>query len=236
MTVQAQLRYLRLHAAVSTLLLIVLIVAGFQRGAPSAFTTIDVQRINVVEPSGGIRLVISNKALSPPPIERGQPFGYQPGNRGGLIFYNDEGTENGGLIFGGARDASGSYQSVGSLTFDQYEQDQAVALQTIDFAGRRRAGLAINDYPAGVTSSQLDKRRKLAEAMKDSLAKAESLKVLDALGPRQRLYAGRGRDGAALLSLSDIMGRPRIRLRVDSAGAATIEFLNERGEVVRSLP
>src|SRR5947208_14783185 len=131
MSFRTQLRYLRLHALISSGLIFVVGLGAFSQ-ANRKFDTIDVQRINVIEKDGTVRLVISNKSRSPAPMERGQQFGYQPGNRAGLIFYNDEGTEDGGLIFSGARDPTGKYEAVGSLTFDQYEQDQTIALQYID--------------------------------------------------------------------------------------------------------
>ena len=39
----------------------------------------------------------------------------------GMLFYNDEGTELGGLVFAGGRDEQGNAISVGSLTFDRQE-------------------------------------------------------------------------------------------------------------------
>src|SRR5256885_1842295 len=233
---RAQLRLLRLHAVLSTVFILVLLVSGFRRGTRERFETIDVERINVVEKDGRVRLVIANLARSPAPIERGQPFGYAAGNRAGMIFYNEEGTEDGGLIFSGHRDSTGRYTATGSLTFDQYDQDQTVALQYVDENGRRRSGLAINDYALGLSSAALDKRWKAAQAMKDSVIRAESLNVLRPFFPKQRLYAGRGRDGASIVTLGDPAGRARLRLRVDSLGAASIEFLNDSGRVVRRLP
>lgn len=41
--------------------------------------------------------------------------------------------------------------------------------------------------------------------------------------------------GQAALTLSDAAGRPRLRVAVDSAGVPGLEFLNERGAVVRRL-
>jgi hypothetical protein len=152
-----------------------------------------------------------------------------------MIFYNEEGTENGGLIYQGHRDSTGKYFAVGSLTFDQYEQDQTVALQYIDQDGRRRSGLAITDYPLGVTSMQYSKRWQRIDNMKDSAAKADSLKVLSQLDPKQRLYAGRARNGSSLVTLSDPLGRVRLRLSVDSLGGASIEFLGDKGQVVRQI-
>jgi hypothetical protein len=235
MRLKTELRFLRLHALVTTSAIIALVTTGFAGQSNARFDTIDVERINVIERNGQVRLVISNKARSPAPMERGQPFGYQPGNRAGLIFYNEEGTENGGLIYTGQRDSAGNYQAVGSLTFDQYEQDQTIALQYIDQNGRRRSGLAISDYPSGITSMQYSRRYQRAEELKDSAAKADSMKILDQLGGRQRLYAGRARNGASLVSLSDPDGKVRLRLSVDTVGAARIEFLNKGGDVIKTI-
>jgi hypothetical protein len=47
-----------------------------------------------------------------------------------MLFFNDEGTENGGLIFSGPKNKDGKViDSGGSLTFDQYEQDQIVQIE-----------------------------------------------------------------------------------------------------------
>ena len=235
MTLKAQLRFLRVHAVVTTAAIVVLVSTGFANQSSTRFETIDVERINVIEKNGQLRLVISNKERSPAPMERGQAFGYQPGNRAGLIFYNEEGTEQGGITYTGQRDSAGNYQAVGSLTFDQYEQDQTVALQYFDQNGRRRAGLAINDYPLGMSSLQFDKRYQRVQAMKDSAAKADSMKILDALTGTQRLYAGRGRNGSSLVSLSDPRGKVRLRLSVDTLGAARIEFLSVAGDVIKTI-
>ena len=235
MTLNAELRFLRLNAVVTTAAIVVLISTGFARQSSARFETIDVERINVIEKNGQVRLVISNKARSPAPMERGQAFGYQPGNRAGMIFYNEEGTEQGGITFTGQRDSAGNYQAVGSLTFDQYEQDQTVALQYFDQNGRRRSGLAINDYPLGMSSLKFSKRYERVQAMKDSAARADSMKVLDALMGMQRLYAGRGRNGSSLVLLIDPRGRARLRLSVDTLGAARIEFLSAAGDVIKTI-
>ena len=232
----AEVRVLRIHAVVTSLVALVLLASAARSAARERFETIDVERINVVEKDGRVRLVIANAARSPGPIERGRGFGYAGGTRPGLIFYNEEGTENGGLIFSGRRDSTGRYSASGSLTFDQYDQDQTIALQYVDDNGRRRSGLTINDYALGVSSATLDAWYKGATAIRDSARRADSLQVLRQYFPKQRLYAGRGRDGAALVSLADPAGRARLRLRVDSLGAASIEFLDVGGKVTRRIP
>ena len=43
-------------------------------------------------------------------------------------------------------------------------------------------------------------------------------------------------DDSALLQLSDLAGNPRIIVKVEADGAATMEFLDASGEVVYALP
>jgi hypothetical protein len=232
-----EIRVLRVLTASSLLFTAGFALTAFRGpGNRARFEEIDVERINIVERDGRVRLVIANLEKTPGPIERGVPFGYGSGTRAGMIFYNDEHTENGGLIFAGRRDSTGRYSAFGSLTFDQYDQDQTVALQYVDENGHRRSGLAINDYALGMSSGQLDIRIKAARAIRDSAARADSMRRLRPFFPKERLYVGRTRDGASQLILSDGAGKARLRLRVDSAGPARIEFLDDSGHVARAIP
>lgn len=52
----------------------------------------------------------------------------------------------------------------------------------------------------------------------------------------QRLFIGRDYEKSAVLNLADRNGKPRLRLAVDSLGAARIEFLDEAGRVTHTLP
>ena len=55
------------------------------------------------------------------------------------------------------------------------------------------------------------------------------------LVPASRLFAGKQPDKSSMVTLSDPKGRPRLRLTVDSLGAARIEFLDDAGHVIRTL-
>ena len=106
--IRRELRVLKGYAAVVTALLGVLSLAAFRQNAQKTkFGEIDVERINVLEPDGSYRMVISNRPRSIGPIYKGKPFGYAGGTRPGIIFFNDEGTENGGLTFEGKKGADG---------------------------------------------------------------------------------------------------------------------------------
>ena len=230
-----ELRLVRVYAVVGTLFMIIGLVAGLSaRAAKTHFGEIDVERINVVEKDGQLRMVMANKELTPGPVERGVPFAYGSGRRVGLIFYNDEGTECGGLAFGSSRTGD-DYEAGAILAFDQYDQDQAIALQHYESNSRRYSGLTISEYPTGITNKERSERYEKLEKMPDGPAKQKALSDLEAFDGRARAYFGRARDGAAVLNLMDPSGKTRLRLRVDQAGAARIEFLDEAGQVKKTI-
>jgi hypothetical protein len=95
------------------------------------FSKIDAEQINIVDKNGKVRLSLFNKDNIPPVIMDGMDF--LPGHRqnrpiAGLMFYNAEGDECGGLIYGSEIDENGNYRASASLTFDQYKQDQIIHL------------------------------------------------------------------------------------------------------------
>ena len=239
--VRRELRWLRAHALISTPLLMVLTLAAFRQEAQQTrFTEIDVERINVVEPGGKLRMVISNRPRSTGPIYQGKPFGYEGGTRPGIIFFNDEGTENGGLTFQGSRTPDGKFSTGHHLSFDQFDQDQVVVLNYSDNDGRRQVGLSFLDR-ADVNIFDVVAERDSIMKLPDGPAKTAALERWRA--PRdgvplaaQRVYVGRDVRRAAVLRLSDPSGRPRIQLMVDSLGAPSLEFLDDSGQVMQRLP
>jgi hypothetical protein len=107
------------------------------------FDEIDVERINVIEPDGKIRLVISDRAKFPGSFYDGSEVKRGDRQSTGLLFMNDEGTEMGGLIFGGAKGPDGEVSGNGHLSFDQYDQDQTFTVDAGQFGSTKRTMLAI---------------------------------------------------------------------------------------------
>jgi hypothetical protein len=233
---EREVRFLKVYAFIATLISSVLFLCAFtQQAQKPKFEEIDVERINVVEKDGKIRFIITNRERSPRPIEHGVPYGPSGGRRTGIIFYNDEGTENGGLTLGSYRKGD-RYEAVGLLGFDQYDQDQSVVLQYYEHDGRRRAGLAIAEYPTTITNRQRSEQYEQANKLPDGPAKQQTLDKLAELDAKTRGYFGKDESGAAVLRLADGNGKTRLRLRVDAAGLARIEFLDDSGKVVQALP
>jgi hypothetical protein len=237
---QRELRGLRVYVALSTALIGFLSITAFRRSAePTRFEEIDVQRINIREPDGKLRMILSNRARSTGPIAHGKPFGYPGGTRPGMIFFNDEETENGGLIFEG-KAQNGGHASGAQLSFDQYDQDQVVYLTYDDENGKRTMGLNVADR-GDVPITELAAAMDSINRMTDGPAKTAARQKV--YGPRNgvpmfapRVFVGRDPSRSAILRLSDPMGRPRLRMIVDSLGAARIEFLDGRGRVVQQIP
>ena len=218
----------------------VLGIAAFQRATQKPhFAEIDVERINIIAPNGTPRLVISNAERAPDVIMNGKTYHRSGSNEAGMIFYNEEGNEDGGMGFSG-RKHDGHVSAGGSFMFDQYGQDQTVGITYDEQDGRRSAGLRVWDRPEQPVTVLADmvepiklmpdgpeKTRRMA-AVRDSIVKM-------GLAGAQRVFVGKQRDKTATVTLADGNARPRLRLVVDSAGTARIEFLDDAGKVVRTL-
>ena len=199
-------RFLTIYSGALTLVFAVTLLFGFCFGNKlSVFDEISVHRINVVEPDGTLRMIISDHARLPGIIVRGkeQPFA-RP--QAGMIFYNDEGSENGGLIFGGHQNNKGEVvNSGGSLSFDKYGANQIVQLLGVDDKEDRFSGLSITDSLTG----------------KDN---------------RRRIWVGRDEDGTARVNLMDANGKKRILIEVKADGTPSLSFLDVNGKVISQLP
>ena len=177
-----ELRLLRVWVVASTTVLGALSVTAFRHSFPTRFDEINVERINIREADGKLRMVLSNRTRSP------------------------------GAIAHGMR-----------LSGD----------------GQRAMGLTVMDRPELPTGWFVSVDS--AQRLPDGAEKTAAMRRL--MGPRNGMpmYAPRafiGRDTArtAIIRLGDQYGRTRLRLLVDSLGAARIEFLDGRGRVTQQIP
>ena len=225
----ASQKYLAIYSGVLTVAFAAIVLTGASSTRSEKFDVIDVQRINVREPGGTLRMTISNMDRFPGLILDGKQY---PHDRdvAGMLFFNDEGTENGGLVFAGSKDAEGEVSHGVHLSMDQYEQDQVVTLNSIEGGGRRRSGLTVGDRPDRPIVEDVEERATL-EAMPD--AEREALmaeRQADNYYGANRLFAGRNGDRESVLDLKDASGNTRLRLKVEPDGAASIEFLDAEGK------
>jgi hypothetical protein len=226
---------LRTYIAASSILLAALTTMAFRQSGTRNMGEITVERVNVVDASGTLRMVISNKDRMHPGVMDGVTID-RPRPVAGLLFFNDEGDEVGGLTYTGRLDGERRTAS-GSLTFDQLKQDQTIGFRYNEADGRRIAALEVWDR-ADARLSDLIKKLNDANRIADESARAAAIANARADAPAapRRVFVGKNADRAAVVSLADAAGRPRLNLIVEAAGEARIEFLDEGGKVVSRMP
>ncbi len=187
---------------------------------------ITVQRINIVEPDGTLRLVVTNAAQFPGLIVRGQEHEH-PGRApaAGMLFFNDEATETGGLMYAGAATPGGHTSGV-HLSYDNFEQDQVIVLSASDDGPEERfAQLEFVDRPDWSLVDVITG----GEGPEADGERAERHSVAESGQAARRMRLARETDGSVGLSLRDAQGRPRITLCVDAKAEAGIRILKPRG-------
>ncbi|PYR63302.1 MAG: hypothetical protein DMF91_03890, partial [Acidobacteria bacterium] len=113
-----ELRLLQAYAIVSLLALVFIAGAAFMRaGAPEKFDEITVQRLNVVDANGTLRLVLAGKDRMHPGVIDGKTIDRRRAVAG-LVFFNDDGDEVGGLTFRGEV-KDGHRRADAGIMFDQ---------------------------------------------------------------------------------------------------------------------
>lgn len=180
---------------------------------PAPLEEITVKRINVIdETTGEVQLVIAG-AL-PGPVVRGQQLERSIAPAG-IVWHDGNGDESGGLVTAPVTVWKGMPRgTVRMMTFDYTQQiTDAVRLGTYESDDGEvwEGGLTVYDRrphePGPVVSSQ----------------------------GRQRVFLGSHGGNAGLVVMDD-QERERIRIGVDESGAAVIEMLDEKGQVVFRAP
>jgi len=206
MKIPSNKRLLEAYAGAVTAVLALIVGMAALTPQKQTFDEITVHRINIVEPGGTLRMVISDHAKLPGVIVKGEERPSLDRPQAGMLFYNDEGSENGGLVFGGHKNATGEIiDSGGSLSFDKYgASGEMMQLAGVSDSTDQFAGLKIRD--SSLTGSG-----------------------------NKRVWVGHTDDGTASVALMDAKGRKRIVMAVKADGTSNIDFLDASGKVIREL-
>lgn len=217
----------------------VVALTGAKAERKASFDEITVGRINIVEPDGTKRVIISNRAQFPGDFRQGKETA-RPDRRdvAGLLFVNEEGSENGGLIQNGSMTADGKISAGFSLTFDRFRQDQALQLMNEDGANFQQTGIKINDVPHYSVTSLDDMTRfgqEASQLRQPERAAYWKQKREEGRLSANRIWLGNTADKGATLQLKDAKGRVRMMLLVSAEGKAEIRMLDEQGKVTRMI-
>ncbi|BFM11291.1 hypothetical protein R50072_14440 [Simiduia litorea] len=211
---------------------------GYSHTTPNVakFEEISVERINIIEKTGQNRMVLANSDKAPGVNKYGKEVFRSKEPRPGMIFYNDEGTENGGFIFRGKKENDKVTHGL-HMSFDRYNQDQTMMLQHIEQQDFMITGLTIMDRPSKDMDFELTNAFIKAEAEGDT----ENMARLEAQFNEENKEAARRAfygtlNGDSQLRLNDAQGNKRIQLIVTKEGEAKLEFLDDAGNVIMRLP
>jgi len=235
LSIRRQLRVLQAYAAISFALLAFLALSAFtQTSSTQRIDELTVQRLNVVDANGTLRFVLSNKDRMHPGVMDGITIN-RPRPVAGMLFFNDEGDEVGGLTYTGTDD-NGRRANAG-LMFDQLKQDQTVGISYNESNGQRTAGLQVWDRSEQPLST-LIMLLNAANALPEGTARDEAVKAVRANAPPgpRRVFVGKNAEKASTVSLADANGKPRLVMTVGADGSASIEFLDADGKVMQRIP
>jgi hypothetical protein len=230
-----QVRVLQAYAAVTFVIAAFLSVAAFsEQTSTQRIDELTVQRLNVVDANGTLRFVLSNKDRMHPGVLDGVTIN-RPRPVAGMLFFNDEGDEVGGLTYTGTDD--GGRRANAGIMFDQLKQDQTIGISYSENNGQRSAGLQVWDR-SEQPLSELIRALNDANAVPEGPQRDAAIKAARARAPAgpRRMFVGKNTDKAATVSLADAAGRPRLVLKVEADGAASIEFLDADGKMVQRVP
>ncbi len=231
---EKEVRFLKIYAGVATLIAAVLLVTAFTVGKNKKFDEIDVERINIVEKDGKLKMVISNKVRQHPGTMDGKYYKEREGKRQpGIIFFSEKGDEMGGLVFDG--DTGKEYG--GSLTFDKFRGDQTIQFShDEDKDGNYFSGLRMNDQNTPLTDL-INKRAEIEKLPTKEARDAAYQEMSDkGMFMKNRLFIGKDWNKKSLIQMSDAKGRMRLELSVEATGNPKLNFLDENGKVIYSLP
>jgi hypothetical protein len=230
-----EVRFLKVYAIVATLVCVVIIASAFTpQSGKQKFAEIDVERINIVEKDGKLKMVISNEARQHPGIVDGKIIERKGPRPPGIIFFNHLGDEMGGLVYG----ENGGKGHFGSLTFDKVKNDQTIGFRHLEGDnGAYEVGLTLWQQP-DISSNILREKYEAANKLPDEAARKAAIQAMADKGEltTTRLFLGKRRDNTTSLVMADMIGRARIRMQVAPDGTPKLEFLDQAGQVIYSLP
>jgi hypothetical protein len=242
-----ELVFLRTFAIAMVIGMVFIVTWTMKKSGNQKFGEIDVERINIVEKDGTVKLIITNLERFPTGQEKvnERVVNEQRKKTSGMIFYNEDGIECGGLIYAGMKNEAGHKQWL-SLTYDQYDGDQVMQLLTMDYRqGDQRivgGGLMFNDRAPNETQIKgAEIAKELQELEEKNPQEAEKkykeYREQGLIGSVTRLMLGNlSRDKNNGLRLFDDKGRPRAMFYVDKENNAKLEFFDEEGNTIASFP
>lgn len=202
------------------------------------FKVMETGKLNIREANGTLKASLSNS-------EGFKVFAraHEDVNFSGLMFYNEEGDETGGLVYNGKAIPGGQDSSVG-LTMDQFRQDQNIYLHHDEHRDAQGLsiddGLVINSRPDFTVGKEeysiYEKLQKLPPEQADELklkalqeGKIATRRVF--LGVRRGVKDNKAYDDSGVF-IKNKWGRNAIKLYVDDNNRPHFEVYDPLGKSI----
>lgn len=226
-----EINFLKVYSGVLTVALLGIIFYGLSQFKAISFKEITVERINIVESNGDLKLVISNSKRQHQGVVNGKPLPKRE-RQAGLIFFNSVGDECGGLVYDGNDKEAGLVLSV-----DKYRDDQIMQLRYVENTEKdaRLYGMQFWDYPKEDGYDERNKAFQDLQKIEDNEEKKVAYKKMnqDGLLPADRMFVGKKMNQDIGLFINDNKGKPRIKIYIDGDNNPKIELLNEEGTIIK---
>jgi len=229
-------RFLAVYSGVLTIVFAVVVFCGAAALSNPTLGIITARRINIVEPDGTLRLTISNRADFPGAWNRGKEYPRPDRTEAaGLLFMSEEGTEQGGLIWGASQQPDGTVQNHVHLSFDQYEENQVFAIDAGQSGKDKFSEITMLDQGNFPIDEKRKANREIQTLPSDKQDAAWSQFFATHRSDVKRVNLGRSEDGSVGLRLRDENGKVRLILAVQPNGQPVFQFLDDRGKTVREI-
>ncbi|ETN94118.1 hypothetical protein [Zhouia amylolytica] len=239
-----ELNFLRIWTLCSMTIFVLITIYGFNKSGNPTFNTIDVQRINIVEPDGTVKMIITNLDQFPNGMDtiNGRSTNVNRKKRSGMLFFNEDGIECGGFIYDGSKNENGHSSGL-SLTYDQYDGDQVMQLLTTDTkkGDKRTVSSTLMFQDRAVNESQEGMREIMNELNsitdpKLRRARYKEYEQKQFIGSKPRIMLGKSKSNNNGLFLFDQDGKAKAMFYVDGNNNAKLEFYDDNGEITASFP
>ncbi|CAL68397.1 hypothetical protein [Christiangramia forsetii] len=242
--INRELVVLRTFAICTVAVITAMLLFAFKTKENQKFGTIDVERINIVESDGTVKMIITNVEQFPngSATVNGREVTKNRKKRSGMLYFNEDGIECGGFIYDGAKDENGHSSGL-SLTYDQYDGDQVMQLRNIDFKkGEERmvsSSLVFNDRTANLTQQEVTKVMEELELIEDKKIRRQKYKEYadqGLIGATPRIVLGKTGSQNNGLFLFGENGETKAMFYVDKGNNVKLEVYDDEGKVTNSWP
>lgn len=229
-------KFLTIYSGVLTAVFAVVVLCGAAMVRNPRFGIITARRINIVEPDGTVRLTISNRADFPGAWNRKKEYPRPDRSEAaGMLFMSEEGTEQGGFIWGASQLPDGTIENHVHLSLDQYEENQVFAIDAGQEGKDKFSRITMADQGDFPIEEKRQANERIQKLPADQQQAAWNKFFSGHRSDVKRMVMGRSPDGSVGLELRDYNGKVRVVLAVQADGKPTFRFLDDAGKVVREF-